>query len=264
MTWPSFEMSARGSSASPRSGPDKAELHEDPEVAAKDRADMEILAQLGTPAEGDVFMAPSTDPTRVSDLPHRTSMDLKDDPDTRAIVLVEGTSDRLALEELARRRGRDLGAEGISVVPMGGAGNIGAFLDLYGPGGRDVGLAGLCDVRQEDDVRRALERAGFGVNLTRAEMERLGFFACIADLEDELIRSVGAATVERIIDTQGELESFRTFQRQPAWRERTIEQQLRRFIGTHSGRKIRLAPLLVDALDLDQVPRPLDRLLIYV
>jgi hypothetical protein len=86
---------------------------------------------------------------------------------------------------------------------------------------------------------------------------------CVADLEDELIRSLGAAAVEQVVDAQGELESFRTFQKQPAWRGQTNEEQLRRFMGTHSGRKIQFAALLVDALDLSQVPRPLDRVLAH-
>jgi hypothetical protein len=177
------------------------------------------------------------------------------------IVLVEGTSDRLALEALAARRGRDLDAEGVAIVPMGGAGNIGTFLDMFGPRGLDLRLAGLCDETEEPDFRRGLERAGLRSDLTRVDMERLGFFVCVADLEDELIRALGVAAVERVIDEQGELESFRTFQRQPAWRGRTREQQLRRFFGTHSGRKARSAPLLVDALDLAKVPRPLDGVL---
>jgi hypothetical protein len=95
-------------------------------------------------------------------------------------------------------------------------------------------------------------------------MERLGFYVCVADLEDELIRSLGPAAVERVIDTKGELEPFRSFQNQPAWRERTHEAQLRRFFGTHGGRKIESAALLVDALDLDRVPRPLDLVLAHV
>jgi len=130
----------------------------------------------------------------------------------RTVVLVEGISDQLALEALAARRGRNLEAEGISIVPMGGATNIGSFLDLFGPQGFDVRLAGLCDAAEEGDFRRGLERAGLGSNLTRADMERLGFYVCVADLEDELIRSLGAASVEQIVDTQGELGSFRTFQ----------------------------------------------------
>jgi hypothetical protein len=92
-------------------------------------------------------------------------------------------------------------------------------------------------------------------------MESLGFFVCVADLEDELIRSLGVAAVERVLAAQGDLGPFRTFQKQPAWRGRTTEEQLRRFIGTHSGRKIQSGALLVEALDLARVPRPLDALL---
>lgn len=183
---------------------------------------------------------------------------------TRAIVLVEGVSDQLALAALARRRGRDLDAEGVSIVPMAGSKNIGKFLERFGPRGFDVELAGLCDVGEERDFQRGLERAGLGSNLTRADMERLGFYVCVADLEDELIRSLGADAVEDVVGAQGELAAFRIFQRQPEWRGRTTEEQLRRFLGTFSGRKIRSAPALVDALDLTRVPRPLDRVLEHV
>ena len=125
-------------------------------------------------------------------------------------------------------------------------------------------MAGLCDEGEEGDFRRALERAGLGSDLTRADMERLGFYVCVADLEDELIRALGVPAVERVLDTQGELASFRTFQQQPAWRGRPTEQQLRRFLGTLSGRKIQSAAVLVGALDLTRVPRPLDLLLAHV
>lgn len=107
----------------------------------------------------------------------------------RAIVLVEGISDRCAVEALAECRGRDLAAEGISVVPIGGAQAIGRFLTRFGPAGLDLTLAGLCDLGEESDFRRGLERAGLGTSLTRAGMERLGFYVCEADLEDELIRA---------------------------------------------------------------------------
>jgi len=182
----------------------------------------------------------------------------------RAVVLVEGLSDQGAVEALAERRGRDLRAERISVVPIGGAQSIGRFLDLFGPAGMDVRLAGICDAGEEGDFRRGLERAGFGERLTRGEMERLGFFVCSADLEDELIRALGAASVERVVEAEGDLGSFRTLQRQPEWRGRATEEQLRRFMGSGSGRKVRYARLLVDALDLGRVPRPLDRVLAHV
>jgi hypothetical protein len=183
---------------------------------------------------------------------------------SRAVVLVEGVSDQVALEALAERCGRNLGAEGISILPMGGATNIRGFLDLFGSQGLDVRLAGLCDAGEEGDFRRALERAGLGSNLSRADMEALGFYVCVADLEDELIRALGAASVEEILDAQGELGSFRTFQMQPAWQGRATKEQLRRFMGSGAGRKIRYARLLVDALDLTRVPRPLERVLAHV
>jgi hypothetical protein len=182
----------------------------------------------------------------------------------RAVVLVEGISDRVALEALAERRGRNLDAEGISVVPMGGAQAIGGFLDLLGPRGRDIRLAGLCDAAEESDFKRGLERAGLGSRLSRAEMEALGFYVCEADLEDELIRSLGAASVEQIVAAQGHLGSFRTLQKQPAWRGRKTEEQLRRFMGSGGSRKIQYARLLVDALDLSRIPRPLDCVLAHV
>jgi hypothetical protein len=181
-----------------------------------------------------------------------------------AVVLVEGISDQLALKALAARRGLNLDAAGVAIAPMGGSKNIRSFLDRFGPHGLNMRLAGLCDAAEEGDFQRALEKAGLGSNLTRLEMERLGFYVCVADLEDELIRSLGPAAVERVIDAKGELEPFRSFQNQPAWRERPHEAQLRRFFGTHGGRKIESAALLVDALDLDRVPRPLDRVLAHV
>jgi hypothetical protein len=182
----------------------------------------------------------------------------------RTVVIVEGLSDQRALEALAERHGRALDAEGISIMPIGGAQAIGGVLEQFGPRGSDVKLAGLCDAGEEDDFRRALERAGLGFNLTRAEMESLGFFVCVADLEEELIRALGAAAVERVVEAQGDLQSFRTLQKQPAWRGRTTEEQLRRFMGSGGRRKIRYAGLLVNALDLAEVPRPLDRLLAHV
>lgn len=182
----------------------------------------------------------------------------------QAAVLVEGVSDQCALEALAERRGRDLVAEGISIVPIGGATNISHVLAHLARQAIDVRLAGLCDAAEERYFRRGLERAGLGTGLTRGDMERLGFFVCVEDLEDELIRSLGPGSVEAILEDQGELGSFRIFQKQPAQRERSAEEQLRRFLGTRSGRKIRYGRLLVDALDLDRVPSSLEGVLAHV
>jgi hypothetical protein len=183
---------------------------------------------------------------------------------SRTIVLVEGISDRVAVEVLAARRGRDLAAEGVSVVSIGGAQAISRVLCELAAEGLNVKVAGLCDAGEEGAFRRGLERAGLGAGLTRAGMERLGFYVCDADLEDELIRALGPASVEQVIDAQGDLGSFRTLQKQDVWRDRRHEEQLRRFMGSGGRRKIRYARLLVEALDLGRVPRPLDGLLAHV
>jgi hypothetical protein len=66
-----------------------------------------------------------------------------------------------------------------------------------------------------------------------------------------------------IVEERGELGPFRTLQKQPEWRGRPPEQQLRRFLG-NASRKIDYAPLLVEALDLSKAPRPLDAVLAHV
>jgi hypothetical protein len=169
----------------------------------------------------------------------------------RGVVLVEGTSDRGAVETLARRRGRDLPAEGVAVVSMGGYGSLPRLLEQY----RGVRLAGLYDVGEERHFLRALGCAD------RPDLERIGFYACTRDLEDELTRAVGPEGMEHVLAEQGELRAFRTYQKQPAHRARPLEEQLHGFMW---NRKQRYAVLLVEALDLDRVPRPLDRVLAHV
>ena len=180
-------------------------------------------------------------------------------PEARAIVVVEGASDRSAVEALAKRRGRDLTAEGVAVVAIGGAQAIGRFLDVVWRPARGVELAGLCDVGEERHFRRALERAGLG-----ADLERAGFFVCDRDLEDELIRAIGTDAVEAIVEAEGDLTAFRTLQKQPEWRGRPTGEQLHRFMGSGGSRKVRYARLLVEALDPARVPRPLDGVLARV
>jgi hypothetical protein len=159
------------------------------------------------------------------------------------VIFVEGRSDRVALETLAARRGRDLAAEGLEIVPIGGAQAIHNACAALPPG---VDARGLCDAGERRHFVRALGDA---------------VFVCDADLEDELIRALGAATVAAVIAEQREAKPFRTFQNQPALRGRPVEAQLRRFVGTHAGRKEQYASALVEALDLDRVPAPLEGVL---
>ena len=167
-------------------------------------------------------------------------------------VLVEGVSDRIAIETLAGRLGRDLAADGVSVVPVGGAHAIGRFLDGVGAESR---VAVLCDVGEEPAVARAI---------ARSPVERLGLFVCDRDLEDELIRALGVDEVEALLEANGDLGAFRTLQKQAAWRGRPTDRQLHRFMGSGGGRKTRYARILVDALDPDRVPPPLAGALAHV
>ncbi|HZB23151.1 MAG TPA: TOPRIM nucleotidyl transferase/hydrolase domain-containing protein [Gaiellaceae bacterium] len=171
-----------------------------------------------------------------------------------AVVFVEGLSDQRALERLAARLAFDLDAAGVAIVEIGGATNIWRYLERYTTQHPDVRVGGLCDANQEHSFRRALVQFGFGQALSREDLAAHGFFVCDADLEDELIRSVGVERVLEIIEIEGELPAFRTYQKQPAHSSRPLDDQVHGFMW---NRKQRYATLLVDALDLDRVPRPL-------
>lgn len=151
------------------------------------------------------------------------------------LILVEGPSDRIALETLARRRGLDRPA----IVVLGGAHAVGHRARRTP---RSVELVGLCDAAEERVFRRAVARV----------------HVCDPDLEGELIRALGPERALRIVDAEGELASFRTLQRQPAQRQRPLEAQLLRFLAGRAGNKERYARLLVEALDLDRAPAALD------
>ncbi|MFJ4811664.1 TOPRIM nucleotidyl transferase/hydrolase domain-containing protein [Streptomyces longwoodensis] len=173
----------------------------------------------------------------------------------RSVVLLEGLSDAAAVDALAARRGRDLAGEGVCVLPMGGATNVGRFARLLGPAGLGLRLTGLCDAGERRYYDRALEHAGQAGGAV---------FVCAADLEDELIRALGVPRVCALVRAQGEERSLQTFLHQPAQQGRPAPEQLRRFLGTKSGRKIHYGRVLVEALDPDRTPTPLDLLLAHV
>lgn len=172
-------------------------------------------------------------------------------------MVVEGLSDQVALETLARRRDIDLNTLGISILAIGGAHALGRVLPALAALPNRPEVVGLYDAGEEGRVARALELTGFTVGSSREHLQRLGFFRCDRDLEDELIRALGVAGVVRVIEAQGELQSFRLLQREPAQRGRREQAQLWRFIGSHSGRKAKYARALLEALELDAAPRPL-------
>jgi hypothetical protein len=184
--------------------------------------------------------------------PDGPARDLAESLGARTAVLLEGLSDLAAVEALAARRGRDLAAEGVCVVPMGGAMNAGRYAALLGPPGLGLRLTGLCDEG---------ERGFYERGLTRAQAPIRDIYVCTADLEEELIRALGTEKVEEILRAEGDFRAWQTFQRQPAQHGRPRHRQVRRFLGTKKGRKIRYGRLLVEALAPDRTPPPLDGLL---
>jgi hypothetical protein len=152
-----------------------------------------------------------------------------------AVVLVEGVTDRIALEAVAQRLGVDL--DGTEIVPIGGAQAIRRAAAQY----EGEQVVGLCDVGEERWFRRVLGDATY---------------VCVKDLEDELIRALGPERVQEVVAAQGELDTFRNFQNQLFWRGRPVESQLRRWLQ-NGGRQHRYPPRLVDAMEPDEIPRPL-------
>lgn len=184
----------------------------------------------------------------------------------RTIVLVEGVTDELALTLAARRSGRDLKAEGVTVVPINGAHGMSRFLRQLAaeePGAR---LAGLYDEGEEEVIRAALDRAGYGPNVDRGQLEGVGFFACIADLEEELIRAAIETNLDLsvLIELEGDAHSWHAFRNQQAWHGRPVDQQFRRFIRSVSDRNSRYIRAIVETIDPSRLPRPLRLLLAYV
>lgn len=165
-------------------------------------------------------------------------------------VLVEGDSDRAAVEATSVALGRDLQADGIIVVPMGGATNIERYVAEYGPTGHDLDLVGLCDIGEREYFERTL-----GAEST---------FVCDVDLEDELIRAMGVDEMVAFIEAQGELRRFRTMQKQPHQRDRTIDHHLHNYCGIRSGRKERYARGVVEWLPVERIPAPLQQLIAHL
>ena len=175
------------------------------------------------------------------------------------LVLVEGDSDAGAVRALADRLGCDLELGRTEVRSADGVSNFSRLLSEFVRTHPRATYCGMYDVADEWHVRRALAQAGIPI-APDEPLESFGFFACVADLEDELIRALGAEVVEGVIQAQGELKSFRRFQVMPQHRRTPTHQQLHRFLGTRATRKIRLARHLVEALDLARLPRPLVQL----
>nr|WP_225224790.1 TOPRIM nucleotidyl transferase/hydrolase domain-containing protein [Cellulomonas sp. JH27-2] len=177
-------------------------------------------------------------------------------PGAAAVVLVEGISDEQAVLAAADGLGRDLVDEHVVVVPVGGAHAVDRTLGIVAATVPDGRVAGLYDVAEEPVVRRALIRRGLVGPLE--DLSSAGFHVCRLDLEDELIRALGARSVIDVVERAGDGNALRTLQDQQAWRDQPVEAQLRRFLGSGASRKIRYGRLLVqEAATRGVLPAPL-------
>jgi hypothetical protein len=169
------------------------------------------------------------------------------------VVLVEGASDAAVVRVLYEARGLGAMPPEVELRDMGGVTNVGRHLRALDG---TTSVLGLCDAPEERFVVRGLRSAGHPVG-SRDDLEQIGFWVCDRDLEDELIRALGPDRVEAVLDELAELDRFRAFQRQPQWRGRPVGDQLRRFAGTASGRKLTLARRLAEELAPRTTPPPL-------
>lgn len=182
------------------------------------------------------------------------------------VVLLEGASDVNALRVLLTARGLDAEARpqrGVELVNLHGITNIRTALTgirQRTPSAPSPEILGLCDEGELRVVQRALA-GGAGELPSADELAERGFFVCRADLEDELIRALGTGGVLEVFDRLGLRAKFEAFGQQLVWRGRPLPDQLHRFAGIASGRKIWLAGELAAALSPDQIPDPLARLL---
>jgi hypothetical protein len=176
----------------------------------------------------------------------------------KTAVLVEGETDVTAVRAYARRFGRDLDADGVRLVPLGGGGGLNARLRELGPAGRGLRLLGLCDADHERRWARWLEAAGMGRNLDRDAMEALGFFVCDPNLELELVRAVGIEQTLALVEEQGETTGLRLLSLQPAHRDKTVEELMAPFLWS---RKASYPKLLIERLPPEVEAPPLARLL---
>lgn len=180
------------------------------------------------------------------------------------MILVEGRTDELALTLAARRLGLDLNAEGVRILGTNGAHGMGRLVSQVASEVPTAKMAGLYDAGEEAVVRVALERAGLGDRLARGQLEGIGFFACVVDLEDELTRAAGQTLLARLIELEGDAQAWRKFRTQRAWQDRPFDQQFRRFIRSVHDRNSRYIRAIVETIDPSQLPRPLRLLLDHV
>ncbi|WP_051620165.1 hypothetical protein [Haematomicrobium sanguinis] len=168
-------------------------------------------------------------------------------PELSAHVFVEGASDAAALDELLSA----FDLVGVRVEILGGATNIAHALSECRATANAVWA--LCDIAESAFFERAFDNHG---------VARARLFHCDPDLEGEFISSLGVESVTELIRAEGESRQWESFRQEPQQRARPVEQQLHRFFGTTSGRKLHYGFALAErARTKHAVPRVLSTLM---
>ena len=176
----------------------------------------------------------------------------------RIAVLLEGPSDVAAVNALMKTC--DIDPKPAELVSLAGITNVGRVLAEVRLTRPDVDVVGLCDAADTRFVEKALSDDGMPV-ADASDLPVYGFFVCERDLEDELIRALGAERARDAIVGAGLGSPFESLRSQQPWVDRPLAEQLHRFCGAASGRKELAAGILASALAPDEVPEPLSMLL---
>lgn len=176
----------------------------------------------------------------------------------RLVVLVEGASDAAAVRALMAAQ--DVDPAPVEIITLQGVTNVGRVLAELRQIRGDVDVVGLCDAAETRFVEKALVADGLPV-ADASDLPVYGFFVCEADLEDELVRSLGAQRAKDALVAAGLGGKLEALQLQGAWADKPLDEQVRRFVSAGSGRKELAAGILARELAPDEVPEPLALLL---
>ena len=109
---------------------------------------------------------------------------------SRVCLFVEGASDRILLQAVARQTGVRLARDGIHVIELDGASSFGRMVEVIGESGYGIPCVGLCDEDASDEWADAL---GVAVE----DLGANGYLVNDPDLEGEVVEALG---VDRFLE----------------------------------------------------------------
>jgi len=110
------------------------------------------------------------------------------------IIAVEGQSDRMVLEKVAKMTDRHLERDGIEILEAGGCGEMKHVMKIFGSAGFGAAVSVLID--QDAETKMATE---LGVAVT--DLKQKSVFVSHADLEDEYVCALGSKKIWNALNT---------------------------------------------------------------